>query len=382
MSLDGSHPGSAANKPRRWKRLLRWAAAALALACIAAAWGVKDYVRTLNSLRRVPGTNAFVMDYYADYHIGEIRTSGIDVDHIEDSFIETLFPSMVAAVARRVKSAYLPQSLTRIDLSGEHCSTLALRSESGEVFFGRNFDWKHDACLILRVHDDQGTASLSVLDLAYLNLDRADLDQTNLLARIPLLFAPYYLMDGVNRHGVAVAGMSAEAEPPRAAGKPAIIDATLMRLILDQATTADEAVALARQFNVHFVDTQEHLMVADRSGQFRVIEFIDGELRVTSTERPWQVCTNHILWNKSERENDNACERYRTGSDLAESLEGAADYADAVRIARSMSAPGYTMWTSIYNLTSREARVLYRTGDSEEYRDALDVMRDEGVASP
>jgi len=67
---------------------------------------------------------------------------------------------------------------------------------------------------------------------------------------------------------------------------------------------------------------------------------------------------------------------------LAESLQGAADYADAVRIARSMSAPGYTMWTSVYNLTSREARVLYRTGDSEEYRDALDVLQDEGVASP
>lgn len=358
-------------KPQRWKRRLKRAAIAGLVAFAVAAFFVKDYVRTLQSLRRIPGTNAFVMDYYVDYHIDEIRARGMDVDHVEDSLIVTLFPDFVAPIATRIKRAYLPRKVTTVESGDHHCSTVALRSKSGEVFFGRNFDWHHDACLILRVHDGQGVASISVLDLAYLNLNRPDLDQTSLFQRIPLLFAPYYLMDGMNRYGVAVADMSADAQPPLDLGKPAIILSTLMRLILDRAKDADEAVNLVRDFNVHFVDTQEHLMVADASGRFRVIEFIDGKTLVTSSERSWQVCTNHILLDKSERENDESCARYRTGSDMAESLGGVVDYADALQITKSMSVDGRTMWSSIYNLTSREACIRYQASHLNEYRDAL-----------
>jgi hypothetical protein len=250
---------------------------------------------------------------------------------------------------------------------------VALRSDNGDVYFGRNFDWYHDACLIVRVHDQEGVASISVLDLEYLHLNRPDLDRTNLLQRVPLLFAPYFLMDGMNRHGVAVSDMSAPADPPRDPKKPAILQSTLMRLILDQAKDADEAVDLVRQFNVHFVDTKEHLMVADASGRFRVIDFVDGQVCVTPAERPWQVATNYIQCNKSEAENDQACDRYRRGSDLAEGLAGAADFSDAVQTIRSMSVPGFTMWTSIYDLTNGDVRVLYKTGRPEEYRDAVDV---------
>ena len=36
-------------------------------------YALKDHIRTLNSLRRIPGTNAYVMDYYVDYHMAEVR---------------------------------------------------------------------------------------------------------------------------------------------------------------------------------------------------------------------------------------------------------------------------------------------------------------------
>ncbi len=72
VSPDGSRPEfPRAGQPRRWRRRGKWAAALLTVAIIAVAFCVKDYVRTLQSLRRVPGMNAFVMDYYADYHHDE-----------------------------------------------------------------------------------------------------------------------------------------------------------------------------------------------------------------------------------------------------------------------------------------------------------------------
>ena len=362
----------AGSKPRPGRRWLRPAAVAALVVFLAVAFVVKDYVRTLYSLRRVPGTNAFVMDYYADYHIDKIRNRGMDVDAIEDSCIKTLFPDFALSLAARWKRAYLPNEIKVIEKAGDHCSTVALHARSGNTFFGRNFDYDNDACLLLRVHDRNGLASIAVIDLAYLNLNRADLDQTGLLARLPLLFAPYYVMDGMNRHGVAVSDMAVEhAEPPVSAKHPAIIQSTLERVILDYAKDADEAVDLVRAFNVHFVEVPEHLMVADASGRSRIIEFIGGQIRVTSAERPWQICTNDVVWRKSEIERATACSRYRSGSNAAEKLGGVVDYADARRVARIMSDDKGTMWTSVYNLTTRELGIMYRSRLDAEYRDAI-----------
>lgn len=348
----------------------------MTLAALAAmtilAFLVRDYVRTLWSLQRVAGTNAYVMDYYCDYHLEEIRSGGMDVQCIEDSCIRTLLPDLLVPIVTRIKRVYVPTELNTVDGRGHHCSTVALSSQSGHVFFGRNFDWPHDACLILRVHDRDGLGSIAVLDLAYLNLNRADLDQTHLIERLPLLFAPYYMMDGMNRHGVAISGMSlGEVDAPRDPGRPDIIEATLMRIILDYAKDADGAVDLIRTFNVHFVDTEGHLMVADASGHSRIIEFIDGEIKVTPSIGLWQVCTNDIAWNRTEQERDDDCQRYRTGSDMADQLHGLVDHSEAVRVARSMAVEGFTMWTSVYNLTSGDARILYKSNPETEYRDAI-----------
>ena len=125
-------------KRGRWRRWLRPTAVAALVLLLAAAFVVKDYVRTLYSLRRVPGTNAFVMDYYVDYHIDKIRNRGMDVNAIEDSCIETLFPDFGLSIATRLKRAYFPEEIKVVEKGGGHCSTVALRSQNGNVFFGRN----------------------------------------------------------------------------------------------------------------------------------------------------------------------------------------------------------------------------------------------------
>jgi hypothetical protein len=362
---------SPAPKPRRWRRRLAYVAIATVVLFLAAALVVKDHVRTLCSLRRVSDTNAFVMDYYLDYHIDKIRRGGMDVDNIEDSCLGTLLPGFLTPIAARLKHAYLPKKIKTIDDRRGHCSTVALRSGSGDVFFGRNFDDENNACLILRVHDGDGLASIAVIDLAYLGLNRPDLDQTGLIQRLPLLFAPYYVMDGMNRYGVAVSDMSVDpAEPPVCPGRPAIMLSMLERLILDYAKNADEAIELVRSFNVHFTEAREHLMVADASGRFRIIEFIDGKIRVTPARKAWQVCTNSIAWNQSEAERASDCPRYRTGSAEAEKLRGVVAFADARRVARSMSVR-FTMWTSVYNLRTGEAGVIYRNRLGAEYHDLI-----------
>jgi len=341
------------------------------LACLLCVSSGCNHVRTLRSVRRLGDTNAFVMDYYVNYHIDEIRHRGMDVNNIEDSCMATLLPNFLVPIMRPLKQRHMPEKITTVGGQGQRCSTVGLRSDDGTVYFGRNYDYGNDACLILRVHDRRGVASLAVIDLGFLKMNRPDLDKTSLFERIPLLFAPYYAMDGMNRYGVAVSIMAVDtAKPPESPEKPDIINSTLIRLILDYARDVDEAIDLIRGFNVHFVQLPQHIMVADSSGRFRVIEYIDGEICITPGKESWQVCTNHIVWNKSETENDGTCGRYRIGSGKAEILGGEIDDSDVHNVTRSMSHSG-TMWTSLYNLTALDACIIYRSALDSEYHDKI-----------
>lgn len=341
------------------------------LACLLYVSSGCNEVRTLCSLRRIPDTNAFVMDYYLDYHIEEIRHHGMDVNNIEKTYMAALLPDILLPCARGLEQKYIPNSYQTTDNQDHHCSTVALRSNDGTVYFGRNHDYGNDACLILRVHDKHGVASLSIIDLAYLNLNRPDLDRMNLFQRIPLLFSPYFVMDGMNRHGVAVSIMSVDnAKASENPEKPDITNTTLLRLILDYAHSTDDAIELIQNFNVHFVETPQHVMIADSSGRSCVVEFIDGRMCITPGKQSWQVCTNYIMYNKSETENDSQCRRYKIGSAKVEALAGEFDVSGLRHITRSMSR-NWTMWTSLYNLTTREACIIYRSALDAEYRDTL-----------
>jgi hypothetical protein len=117
----------------------------------------------------------------------------------------------------------------------------------------------------------------------------------------------------------------------------------------------------------------EHLMVADSTGDSRIVEFVDGSIRITPANRPWQVCTNDIIWGKSEQECDDRCPRYRAGSELAEkgSAEGQID--DAKSGVFKMSVENWTMWTSLYDLSNRELRFYYKARLADEHIETFDA---------
>lgn len=372
MSESSEQPTAAVPPKRpRWKRLLKRTAILLTVLALCAGYTLKDHIRTLNSLRRIPGTNAYVMDYYVDYNMAEVRAHGIDVDQVEDSLIGVFCPRWIKPAVARLKGAYLDEPIATI-LTGEHCSTVMLHTQNGHVYFGRNFDYEHDACLVLKIHGSDGQLSVAVLDLHYLNLDRADLDDTSLIQRVPLLFAPYYLQDGMNQYGVAVSDMTVEnVRTPNDPAKPNIIHSAAMRLILDYAKTTDEAVELLKQFNIHFVAETCHLMIADATGKSVVVEFIDGQLRPTTTHENWQICTNHELCGKSEEENCKSCGRYKLASAELTELHANGDAGDVMRVMQSVSKSDRTMWSSVYDLTTGDFEIAYRRHFDDVYRDQL-----------
>ncbi len=372
LAPDSQQPESPPPRPRSWRRYARWAIALMFVATLCGAYVIRDHVRSLSSLRRVSGTNAYVMDYYVDYHIDQIRDHGMDVDHVEDGLIDVFFPDWIASIAVGLKGRFLGEKIETIPAKGDRCSTVCLKTPAGRVLFGRNLDYFHDACLILRIHRGGVFESIAVLDLHYLNLDRDDLEDTSLITRIPLLFSPYYLQDGMNRHGVAVADMSVQGvEPPYDTSRPDILHSAAMRLILDDAKNTDEAVEILNRYNVHFVAETCHFMIADASGKSVVVEFIDGDTKVTPAREAWQVCTNDQIFGVTEEVCDEKCQRYRTASDQLSKASAATGMDDVMNVMESVSKENWTMWSSVYDLSSKNCRIAYRLQYDKPYDDSL-----------
>lgn len=357
----------------RWSKIAKWSAVVLLLIAVVVGWAIEDDVRTLASLRQIEGTNAYVMDYYCDYHLEDLR-DGMDINHVEDEFIDAYFRPVVAIVAKRVRTAFVPETLEILPSDTEFCSTVAYRNEQGEMLVGRNLDWKHKDCLVLRVHQYGKVASQSVIDLAYLNMDNADLMETWLWERIPLLFAPYYVMDGMNSHGVVITAMSlGNTHPPRDPTKPDIMHATDMRLVLDDAKSTEEAIKIFQSYNIHFVETPCHYLIADASGRSAVIEFLDGQMRVIDRKGAWQVCTNSQIWDASEAECDEQCDRYRRASAMLDDSHGVVDVDQMMDVMDEVAVNDWTMWSTVYNLNRGEVLLTPRKGEVRNKRAKLNL---------
>jgi hypothetical protein len=365
------------SKSRWWWRAVRRAAPAVAAAFLVGAVivgvAVKDHVRSLWSLRRVPNTNLYVMDYYGAYDLREVRERGMDVTNPEAGLIRVFLPAWLVPVADHINGPGATDWTEARPAGPAHCcSTVAARAGDGRVYVGRNFDWKHDPCLVVRIHGRAGASSVAVLDPAALRLDAEKLANPSLSDRLRLLFAPYVVEDGLNEHGVAVSEMSVDSSrPPRDAGKPDVLNVVALRLVLDYARSTDEAVELLRGYNIHFPVVPCHFLIADRGGKSVVVEFIDGKMEVVPSSGPWQVATNHLLCGKSEAENCRASGRYRKASERLAQAGPDFDAGEVMDVLAALSVENGTMWTSVYDLSTGEYRVAYRRQYGDLFRGCL-----------
>jgi len=215
--------------------------------------------------------------------------------------------------------------------------------------FGRNFDWHECVHLLLFTDPPDGYASVSMVDLKYLGYDFENLpdaaeDQEGLLN------APFLPFDGLNECGVAIGIMAVpEAQSPQNPARITIGELHAVRLVLDYAANAREAVTLMRSYNIRMEDPPLHYLIADRSGISAVVEFVDGKMVVIWNESSWQVSTNFII-STSGAPDASPCWRYNTvhGALSAQggitSLEGAMDLLER-------SSQANTRWSTVYDLS-------------------------------
>ena len=220
---------------------------------------------------------------------------------------------------------HLTHGLIDIDVQKPNigCSSFTAVTKAGDKVFGRNYDFSKTNTMIVRTHGDgKRYSTLSTVDLQFLDID-GDHDLEGIRDKIIALAAAYTPLDGINDQGLSVGiymtyqGLETVATDQNTA-KPDITSTTLLRLMLDYASNIDEAIEIAKTYDLHdSANTSFHYMIADASGRSAILEWVgetdatdnDGskrELVVTYNDadahigemegsRDYQVITNFII---------------------------------------------------------------------------------------
>jgi hypothetical protein len=163
------------------------------------------------------------------------------------------------------------------------CASFTAVTPEGDKLFGRNYDFaKTNTCIVFTEASEGRHATISTVDLQFLGIDENS-DVSGLMDKIICLAAPYAPLDGINDAGVSCGiymsyqGGAKTMPTAQNTDKPDFTSTTLLRLILDYADNVDEAVEIARAYDLHdSAGTSYHYMVADASGRSVILEWVSG----------------------------------------------------------------------------------------------------------
>ncbi len=248
------------------------------------------------------------------------------------------------------------------------CSLFAALGDEKSRLLGRNFDWQFSPALLLFTDPQDGYASVSMVDIAYLGFDgerSKHLEELSLEERRPLLDAPSLPFDGMNEKGIAVGMAAVPAQPmPHDTQEETIDELQAIREILDHAATVDEAVAILGGHNIDMGSVPIHYLVASASGESALVEFYEGRMVVFRNEREWQTATNFLVASTGS-DTSGQCWRYDRMSRRLEELQGRIAPADAMRLLGAVLQDS-TQWSVLYHMTSGDIEVIM----GREYGDA------------
>ena len=232
---------------------------------------------------------------------------------------------------------------------------------------GRNYDWSTRTTYFLVFTNPPGAySSVSTVDMYFFNYDQGKSpdDEVNL----PIIRTlPYYPFDGMNEKGVAI-GMNAldRAQPPHDPYKVTIGELQLIRLVLDYASSTQEAISLIGQYNIRMENPPIHYLIADKTGNSVVIEFVNGEMEIMENKNPWQVTTNFVITGLDDY-NAAPCWRYKNACGTLDSQNGVMTVPDAFRLLKSVSVSG-TRWSTLFNLNTGQFQIaMGRDFDNQYY---------------
>ena len=316
---------------------------ALLLLLAAGAWSMfGTFIQAANSIEKLED-GLYAMEYNGDYGFNDFLAQG---GAASDGEVADYLVTFLSHGFYKIESDVQ---------TGEFgCSTICTQDEHGTVFFGRNYDWEECRTMIVHTWPKDGYESVSTCCLDFLGFSEDYAPDGSMMDRMLTLAAIYVPLDGMNEMGLAVADLMAgdDEQTHQQTGKCNLTTTTAIRLLLDNAATVDEAIALLSQYDMNSsIGSAHHLSMADASGKSVVVEYVDGEMLVTETK----VVTNHYLADGEKQ--GVGSEQSHLRFDTLSAHIGPADELDVRDMLESVAQKNYpqteesyekTMWSIVY----------------------------------
>lgn len=262
------------------------------------------------------------------------------------------------------------------------CSTLAVKGNDGYLF-GRNFDWNQCNAMIVVSYTPNTYASISTVNMDFIS-SGMPMEMDKLPNQIRTIVALYAPLDGMNEKGlcISVNMIQDTSTIEQNTSKPDLTTTTAVRLLLNQASSVDEAIALLKQYDLHAsMNMMVHFAISDVTGKSVVVEYIDNQMVVTETP----VVTNFYLSEgiKYGIGTNQSHERYQILMETIQnsSIQTMEDVKDALdRVSKdNFGEFESTEWSIVFNQNTREVQYYHRENYQQAY--VFSIKQKEGEST-
>ena len=318
---------------------------------------------TVQTTQKTTQTTAPIQDPASDFQVLDKSSfcALYYLNYTEDYKFDEFIASGGASSTRElVEYAYKAFPGIKLDLSalGYGCSSFCAQSNDGDIIFGRNFDMSSDysgSYLIVHTAPENGYESYSTVNLKFLGVTSPEkpTDTTS-----PLSLAPYVPLDGINSAGLAICVLQLNFPEIHQNGAATdMTSTTIIRNVLDNAATVEEAIEIFNKCNINTDGYAYHYMVGDASGKSAVIEFVNNEMTVSYKTEDVQVCANTYVTEAGMDfyKDTNAADSLNRMNAIVSSVR-ASDFdltVEASFKALKAASNNNTRWSIVYNLTEK-----------------------------
>ena len=307
--------------------------------------------RTMDSLRKYPGENAYEITYCGDYALDELLKCGaVDEWAMLEFQIEHLYEG--------VRNDFLFQCK-------HNCSGFTARNAEGDFLLCHDLDNPKKLPGVTLAENAVTGKTIGLSNLLYYNrFDTEwekfdDLTADKPINRARVLGAPYEMQDGMNAHGLALVTFTASGTEVETDGKKIpLCYYSLYRGIIDRCKTVKEALEFLEHYTMSPANNYSHFQIADASGDSAIIEYVGGEMKVLRSEKPYQVCSNFLIYDNPEMDGFGK-DRYLAHQEYLDTHEGIVDEDTAFRLLHENHIPSDENYSVVFNLTKRTAAVEF-----------------------
>lgn len=247
----------------------------------------KEKLATVYSINDIDGQGRLYEVYYtADYKLNEALNANISSTKGLLGFVEQNLYDSIPKTTNDSKASILPG-----------CSAFAAPDPSTDNYLmGRNYDFLHRvrtgktetgedkfayvpiSAFVVHTAPEGGKKSISFVDgLNFGYIQGAYKDDTTDLSL--LIGLPYAALDGINEDGFAIGVLSLNEAPTMQEdpSKPNINTTVAIRMLLDSASTVEQAIGLLKKYNMRMYNTDNkhnyHFFMADATGDYAIVEY-------------------------------------------------------------------------------------------------------------